>query len=997
MYIRLKTDHSLLGSTLNVKRALQLTLEAGYPFFAICETGHFASIAQGYKVAKQANIPFVAAIELTILLGDKKLPLIAVCKNQEGYQLLLKYHQQLNKPLDFEFLQQIKSENIILIPILSISELNYVEYIKKHVGNMFVGLTFAERLQPFEIEQIKQTEVENNVLCCMMNAIVMHDEKEQKTLAILRAIQTNSRDIHIYTTVANTFLSKERLEHLVDGYPELLARAEMIGSMTDFTLDSIRKIPKYPFTGEDTSTQLLTKLVLKGAKRRYHEISKEVQKRIKKELHVITTLDFADYFLILWDAKRYAFQHDILFGPGRGSSVGSIVAYCLGITEVDPLKYNLVFERFLNPGRKSYPDIDIDVADDKRELLITYIKNRYQNDRVAHILTYGTFGAKSAFREVARIHGISQEKIGEVTRRISHNQPLTASYQESKALQLLLSKEPNLMQCYQIALQIEGLKRNTSTHAAGIIITDTPLSTMMPVFYDGGYTTAWEMKELEESGFLKIDFLGLKNLTILDELEQLVCEANPAFQMNEIPLDDEKTFQYLTLGLTDGIFQLESTGVRKVLRDLKPTQFEDIVAVLALYRPGPMESIPQFIARKHGEERVEVPHPDLTPILSETYGVIVYQEQIMQIVNVMANFDFAQADDFRRAISKKNEQLLQQTLSVFEKAALAKNYAPNVVKKVSDLMLQFANYGFVKGHAVAYSLIAYRLMYFKVHYPVAFYSVVLNHHIQDTAKITTYVQEMKRRKIELLPPDIMMSDAFFKIEKKAVRMGYCSIKGIGRQNGKKIVDIVMGAVENTAQGLIRALLRNSIAKEQVMALIRVGAFSRFQISRQTLIHYAEQQEKGNDFSHLENLLNIEQEIHHYPEYTLAECEQFEREYLGYPFFQNVFAQFEKEYRENILLPIKVMKTKTAQVHQTVARVITVRKHRNGSTSFVQLADNTGEITAVMFDDRIVQNIVFEFGEIYHFTLKCSLYKEKASYQIIKIAPIIENKKNIKTN
>lgn len=989
MYIRLRTDHSLLESTLNIEKAIQAGREANASFFAVCERGHFASIAQAYATASQYDIRFVAAIELTLKIGQDTLPVIAVCKDEVGYRTLLKYHHQFSQPLDGEYFQMLASAHIIWVPVLRISHLERVSYIRQFISFEYVGLEFAERLQVFEIEQVKQIETAHQVKCCVMNAIVMKDEKEHKTLAVLQAIKTNSREISGTTTLTNTYLSRDRLSVLVDGYPELLTRIDEIVEKTHFTLEHSQKLPHYPFLDGEKSDSFLRKLVTKGAIRRYSVMRDDVKSRIEKELQVIGELGFADYFLILWDAKRYAFQNDILFGPGRGSSVGSIVAYCLGITEIDPLHHGLVFERFLNPGRKSYPDIDIDVADDKRDALIQYVKQRYGLEKVAHILTYGTFGAKSAFREVARIHGLSQAKIGEVTRHIAQSTPLITSYQTSKQLQLLLSRDGQLLQCYRIALQIEGLKRNTSTHAAGIIITDVPLFQLLPVFEENGYTSAWEMKELESSGFLKIDFLGLKNLSILDKLEQIVNEEDATFQMSEIPLDDVKTYQYLSLGLTNGIFQLESSGIKGVLRDLKPTQFEDIVAVLALYRPGPMESIPQFIARKYGQEKIEMPHPDLIPILTETYGVIVYQEQIMQIVHVMAHFDFAKADDFRRAISKKDETLLKTSLDTFEHASRQNGYAPDVVKQVSDLMLQFANYGFVKGHAVAYALIAYRLMYFKTHYSKHFYTVLLNHHIQDTMKITVYAQEMKRRQIMLLPPDIVLSTEVFKAEKSGIRMGLCSIKGIGKQTATQIMKIVMSSVETTAVGMIQSLLKHGVTKEHVEALILTGTFNRFQVTRQTLLHYVQGQDRTQGgYPHLAGLVNMEQEIKHYPEFSLKECEQFERDYLGYPYFQNVFTAFEQSYEKGILLPLRTLLQQNRNVHQTVARIASIRKHRNGQTQFVQIEDNTGSISAVVFEPEILQNIAITFGEIYHLHIKCTLYKGKTSYQIIKIAPIV---------
>lgn len=990
MYLRLKTDHSLLESTLQIEKAIQLTKEAGLSFFATTENGHFASIAQSYAYAKKMNLKYVAAVELRLNVGSHTIPLVVVCQNTKAYQQLLVHHTRFQTEVDFEFVRLLQQYDVHIIPVITLAQKHYVEFLVRELSLTSVGIEIGETLQSFDVEQLQQIEAQYQVAFCLMNEVCMERDTDTQTVAVLQAIKQNSRQLVHHKAWTNAFLSRTQNEQLVHAYPALLTRVEDLVKQTDFELIAHHELPQYPFVPEDVTSDLyLRNLVLKGATRRYQNFEARVVERIEHELTIIQELGFADYFLILWDAKRYAYQNDILFGPGRGSAVGSIVSYCLGITEIDPLRYQLVFERFLNKGRKSYPDIDIDVADDKREQLIGYLKQRYGQEHVAHILTYGTFGSKSAFREVARISEIPPAKITEVTRHFGRGLSLAQAYRESKGLQRLLERDDALKRCYTIALKIEGLKRNMSTHAAGIIITDSTLMTMMPVFDNGGLTTGWEMKELEQNGFLKIDFLGLKNLSILDTIEQMIVEYNPTFQMREIPLEDPKTYQLLSHGLTDGIFQLESKGIQNVLRLLKPNQFEDIVAVIALYRPGPMDNIPLFVERKEGRATVEMLHEDLRPILSETHGVIVYQEQIMQIVHTMAHFDFVQADDFRRAISKKDETLLRQSLGDFENAARHNGYDDAVVQKVSHLMLQFANYGFVKGHAVAYSLIAYRLMYMKTHFPQPFYATLLNHHLQDTTKLLTYVSEMKRRHITLLPIDIVLSDPLFKNEKKDIRMGLCSIKGIGLQTAKQMIEIVSRSAEKTAIGLIRALLQQNISKEQLRAIIAVGGFDRFQETRQTLIQYMSDETPTDDYSHLNGLVELERDVVSYPEYSIETCEQFERDYLGYPFFQNMFMQFEKAYDEGLISPLHVIETHVHGVYQTVARIVSVRQHQNGTTQFIKIADNVSELSAVSFDATILEHIAIQFGEIYHMTIKCSRYKEKPSYQIIKVAPIAQ--------
>lgn len=528
-------------------------------------------------------------------------------------------------------------------------------------------------------------------------------------------------------------------------------------------------LPRFPLPKGEEAATVLRETAYRGLKARGLDEQPEYQERLSYELNVITEMGFADYFLIVWDVMKYAREHDILTGPGRGSAAGSLVSYALQITDVDPILYNLLFERFLNPERVTMPDIDLDFPDNKRDEVISYVVAKYGEQHVAQIGTFGTLAAKAAIRDTARTFGLNSVQLSEWAKLI----PSTLGITLEKALKdnprlekhIHFSRKNEMI--WEIACAIEGLPRHISTHAAGIVISDEPLVDQVPLQKGSqdALLTQYAMGDLEQIGLLKMDFLGLRNLNLLDRVLRAVnYNRKLKLTLKDIPLNDELTLQLFKRGDTTGVFQFESDGIRRVLRNLEPTSFEDIVAVDALYRPGPMEQIDTFIARKHGRQTISYPHKDLKSILEVTYGVIVYQEQIMQVASTMAGFSLGEADLLRRAVSKKKADVLNEQREKFVSGAKQKGYQEQSAQEVYDLILRFANYGFNRSHAAAYSKIAFQLAYLKAHFPAEFMAALLSSVFGNDAKIGQYVSEAKKYGIKMLAPSINSSHYYFQVE-----------------------------------------------------------------------------------------------------------------------------------------------------------------------------------------------------------------------------------------
>lgn len=624
--------------------------------------------------------------------------------------------------------------------------------------------------------------------------------------------------------------SAEEMARRFAHVPEAIENSQKIAERCRFDLPlGESHLPAFDLPPGYDADAYLAQLCEQGIRQRYGRERSDVRERLNHELAVIRQLGFAGYFLVVWDFMKYAHQQGISTGPGRGSAAGSLVAYLLHITDVDPLRYGLLFERFLNPERVSWPDIDIDFADERRGEMIDYVTQKYGLDHVAQIITYGTMAARAAVRDVGRVMGMTPREVDALAKRIPHRPGMTLAeaLSSDEDLRRLYETDDTVRQVIDKAQAIEGLPRHTSIHAAGVVISREPLTHYVPLQRgaDGGAVTQYAMEDLEAVGLLKMDFLGLRTLTVID---QACAEIHRLYgkeiDFSRLPMDDKRTYELLTQGDTDGCFQLESAGVKAVLKELRPSQFEDIVAVISLYRPGPMEHIPTFIRAKHGEEPIHYPHPSLAPILRETYGVIVYQEQIMQIASVMAGFSLGQADLLRRAVGKKKRQILDEQRKIFVQGCLRNGHDENTAQKIYDLIVKFADYGFNKSHGVAYAVLAYRTAYLKANYRAAFMAALLTSWLSSPAKVAQYVEDCRRKGMAILPPDVNRSTAHFCVEDGNIRFSLAAVKNVGTT---AIHSILAARKEGAFRDLLDFCRRVDLRvcnKRVIESLIRVGAF-----------------------------------------------------------------------------------------------------------------------------------------------------------------------------
>jgi DNA polymerase-3 subunit alpha len=579
--------------------------------------------------------------------------------------------------------------------------------------------------------------------------------------------------------------SSEEMRDLFRHRPDAIENTVKIAERCQLNLTFGQPIlPHFPVPDRYDSESFLREKCLEGIIKRYGTAAPQIEERLNLELSTIVSMGFADYFLIVWDFMRFAREQGIVTGPGRGSAAGSLVAYILYITHIDPLKYDLLFERFLNPARISMPDIDIDFSDERRDEVIRYVVQKYGKDRVAQIITFGTMGAKAAIRDVGRALNLGYGEVDRVAKMIPAQLGMTIdkALQQNEDLVTWQGRDGNVRRLLETAQAVEGMVRHASTHAAGVIISRESLTDYVPLQEgtEDCALTQYPMDVLERLGLLKMDFLGLRNLSIIERtLYHVKQSTGNAIDFDLLGDDDPQTYALLSKAETTGVFQLESEGVRNVLRELKPTQFEDIIAVISLYRPGPMEYIPDFIRAKHGKAEIRYPHPNLEPILKDTYGIIVYQEQIMRIASVMAGFSLGEADLLRRAVSKKKRDVLDEQRQRFVSGALNIGYEEKTAHQVYDMIVRFADYGFNRSHAAAYAVLAYQTAYLKVNYPTSFMASLLSSVMGSHSKVSEYIDDCKQMGIRVHPPDVNHSEIGFTVEGDLIRFGMAAIKNVG--------------------------------------------------------------------------------------------------------------------------------------------------------------------------------------------------------------------------
>ena len=801
-------------------------------------------------------------------------------------------------------------------------------------------------------------------------------------LYIPDASSTNIPDYQTlrYKTDQLYFKSSAEMLALFKEFPEAIQSTSEITDKCNLQIELKKNhMPAFPIpedAGVAEPNEYFERLVRERIHKRYETITPEIEERVAHEIQVIKNMGYAGYFLIVQDFIDAAREMDVRVGPGRGSAAGSIVSYALGITDVDPLKFDLLFERFLNPDRVSMPDIDIDFADNKRERVIGYVKNKYGEKSVAQIVTFGTMSARAALKDVGRVLGIQLSVIDSITKQIPVVQGKVTPIEEAlKTVPDLKwvnqSSDEKIKLLIDTAKVLEGMNRNLSMHAAGVVIAPGDISDYVPMYKtpQTDFMTQYNMKDLEDAGLLKMDFLGLRTLTVIDDALQMIEKVHGVkLDLNNIPEADEKTLELFARGQTVAIFQFESSGMQDYLRKLKPTSIHDLVAMNALYRPGPMGNIPDFIDRKNGKQKIIYLHPKLEPILRETYGVIVYQEQVIKIASEIGGLSLAQADLLRRAMGKKDKELMAKQKKEFVESAIAKSVERKVAAEIYDLIEKFASYGFNKSHSVAYSVLAYQTAYLKAHYPAEYMAANLSSEMDDTDKIVVFIDECRKLGINVMPPDVNESDVSFVVAPKGIRFGLSAIKNVGTGAVEQIVKArnEKGRFKDIFDFCVRVDLRLA-NKKTIEGLIQAGAFDSLHGNRaqiftnvEAAIAYGqnlqEQIEKGQS-----NLFDLGgAKITNRPMFRTvaewAETEKLSREKAVLGFYVSGHPLL--KYRDEIdgLSTAKLGEAESVKPNSTIrvcGIISDIKKKidkRNRTMAFVTIEDFTGKADCIVFAD-----------------------------------------------
>ncbi|MBN1644393.1 MAG: DNA polymerase III subunit alpha [Dehalococcoidales bacterium] len=871
-HLHVHSEYSLLDGMCRIPRLIARTKELGMDSLALTDHGVMYGAIEFYRAAREAGIRPIIGCEVYISLnghsertvGDKNnYHLVLLARNQEGYrnlmQLVTRAHLEgfYYKPrIDKKLLREYSGGLVALsacmageVPQLILSgriddAKKAALWYKETFGDFYLEI---QRHPIPELEQVNHGLIElsreTGIPLVATNDAHYLTREDAATHDLLLCIGTNSsvNDEKRLKMPGDFFYLKSPAE-MIEAYrdiPEAIENTHRIAEMCDLKLDFGRlHLPEIELPPGKTPDEYLADLCRQALPHYYPNPTEEIKQRLQYELDVVKHTQFANYFLVVWDIISFVRKHNILFGV-RGSAAASIILRCLGITELDPIEHRLVFERFLNMERKEMPDVDLDFQDDRRDEVISYVSQKFGQDHVAQIITFGTLGARAAIRDVGRALGMTYADVDRVAKLIPFGPgvTLTKALEQNSELKGIYDEDPIIRKLVESARKVEGIARHGSTHAAGVVISKEPLTKHVPLQKvskgngEGGVMVQFPMEDVARIGLLKMDFLGLINLTILGKAKELIKERRGIdIDLYHIPLDDAKTFQLLSSGETAGVFQLEGAGMRRYIKELRPNTFPDIAAMVALYRPGPMEQIPTFIKAKHGEEPIHYPHPLLAHFLEETYGVIVYQEQVLFIVREFAGYSLGKADIFRKAMGKKIPEVMQKEKQNFLAGAKEKGFSSELAEQVFARIEPFAGYAFNKAHAFSYALVAYQTAYLKANFPVEYMTALLSAHAGVTEKIVSAVSECRRLGIKVLPPDINHSQVNFSIEpdekgNQGIRFGLTSIKNVG----VGAIEPIIAAREKdghfkSIEDLCRRCDLRNVNRRVMESLIKAGVF-----------------------------------------------------------------------------------------------------------------------------------------------------------------------------
>lgn len=973
-YLYVQTEYSILQSACKIKPLIEKLKEQQLHSCAIVDEGTMYGTIKFYQECNKNNIKPVIGLKVKYHYNDKTNNLVLLAINNFGYQNLMKISSRLqltNNNIDFEYLQKTTMGLIAILPYEESLVQKYLErndaknaiqtleLLREIYSDFYIGLGIKSITNSNFIDNYFKLLKNYNYQFVALPKVSFINESDYDAYTTLKAIKNNGVLVEGIENDKNNYLHDVKsVETIYYNHYDMLENTSKIANMCNVQIEFGKyQLPLYE-SGLD-SFAYLKELCSIGLEKRMQNFEYSYDKRkyydrLNYELNVINEMGFSDYFLIVYDYVKYAKKNNIFVGPGRGSAPASLVAYSLGITEIDPLYYNLLFERFLNKERLSMPDIDIDFPDDRRDEVIRYVGKKYGKNRVAHILTFGTFKIRQAINDCARVFKLNDVKTKEIykhlqavnTYKVYDNPSLKALIEASSDLQLLMNNYEDINKVLTIACKIQDIPRNISTHAAGIVITKFDLVNYTPLDegLDEIYQTQYEAKDLEALGLLKMDFLGLKNLANIAKTIELIRKDIPDFTLpkNE---NDYDTYKMMREGDLTGVFQLESAGMRKVIMQLKTSTFDDITHALALYRPGPMDIIPSFIRRKFNEEKVEYPHKDLEPILKETYGMIVYQDQIMLIACKFAGYTLGRADILRRAVSKKKKEVLEQERINFVESSVNRGYSSDTANMIYDYIVKFADYGFNKAHSVAYAKIAYLTAYLKCHYFAYYMSTLMTSFMGSSSEMLEYTKEATKKNVEVLNPNIKLSTDEFEVINGKIYFPLSIIKGLGEIKTKQCIEERTKAkfkgyedfVERTKDFLAISLLEN---------IIYSGALDDFGLTKKAMIENLKSIIDRSNYGFIKDMIKTDYTDEEFSYGILLEKEL---EVIGINIKYNFYQQFASFYSKYNLVKIaNLSENKEARTIGTVKRVRETKTKNNETMAFVEITDDTSNIEIVLF-------------------------------------------------
>lgn len=966
VHLHVHTEYSLLDGSNKIKEYVARVKELGMNSAAITDHGVMFGVIDFYRAAKEQGIKPILGCEVYVAPGsrfdkeagaseDRYYHLVLLAENNEGYANLMKIVSKgfvegyYYKPrVDLELLEQYHEGLIALSACLAgevqrnlargmyeeakASAKRYEDIFGK--GNFFLELQdhgIAE--QGMVNQQLLRLSQDTGIELVATNDVHYTFAEDEKPHDILLCIQTGKKlddeNRMRYEGGQYYVKSPEEMAALFPYALQALENTQKIADRCDVKIEfGVTKLPKYDVPAGFSAWDYLNKLCFEGLERKYASVTEELKSRLTYELDVIRKMGYVDYFLIVWDFIKYARDHEIMVGPGRGSAAGSLVSYTLGITDIDPIRYQLLFERFLNPERVSMPDIDIDFCFERRQEVIDYVVRKYGTDRVVQIVTFGTMAARGVIRDVGRVMDLPYAFVDTIAKMIPTelNITLTRALGMNPELKRVYESDPQVKELIDMSLRLEGLPRHTSMHAAGVVISQKSVDEYVPLSLgaDGAVTTQFTMTTLEELGLLKMDFLGLRTLTVIQNAVKLAEKSTgKTIDMHTIDYNDRAVLDSIGTGRTDGIFQLESGGMKSFMKELKPQNLEDIIAGISLYRPGPMDFIPQYIKGKNGRDAVTYDCPQLEPILKPTYGCIVYQEQVMQIVRDLAGYTLGRSDLVRRAMSKKKGDVMERERQNFVygneaegvPGCLANGISEQVANKIFDEMIDFAKYAFNKSHAAAYAVVAYQTAYLKYYYPIEFMAALMTSVIDNPGKVSEYIYTCRQMGIQILPPDINLGEGDFSVDNGKIRYGLAAIKSIGRPVIQEIIrERETGGQYKTLKNFIERLAGKEINKRTIENFIKSGAFDSLAGTRkQKMMIYIQvldqvNQERKYSLSGQMSLFDLVSEeqksdfdipLPNVGEYEKGTMFAFEKEVLGVYVSGHPLEEYEERWRKGI--------------------------------------------------------------------------------------------------